>query len=333
MFVFVEFYLYYKLFLYISYQKLAFIMKQTLKNYLFTLFILISAGSALIFPSFFLSINGFPLKKLIVPLIQVIMFGMGTTMSLEDFRGVLKMPKAVLVGLVCQFSIMPLVGFALVHVFCFPAEVAAGVILIGCSPSGLASNVMAYIAKANVALSITITSIATLVAPILTPLLMKLLAGQFIEVSVSTMMLDVAKMILLPIFLGLLINWIFRKYIHILHRIMPLVSMAGIIIIISIITATGRDSLLSIGFALILCTLLHNLSGYLLGYGGAKLAGLPEQDCRTVAIEVGLQNGGLASGIALQMGKVATVGLAPALFGPIMNITGSLLANYWHKTK
>ena len=114
---------------------------------------------------------------------------------------------------------------------------------------------------------------------------------------------------------------------------MPLVSMVGIALIICIITAAGRDSLLKVGGALVLCTLIHNLAGFLFGYWGGRLLKLPEQDCRTVAIEVGLQNGGLASGIALQMGKVATVGLAPALFGPIMNVTGSLLASWWSKRK
>jgi BASS family bile acid:Na+ symporter len=190
---------------------------------------------------------------------------------------------------------------------------------------------MAYIAKANVALSLTITSCATFLAPILTPLLMKLLGGAFIEVDFFKMMIEILKIIILPIGVGLLVNKIFRNQAQFLNRYMPLVSMAGIALIICIITAAGRESLLKVGGILVICTLIHNISGYLLGYWGARLLKLPEQDCRTVAIEVGLQNGGLASGIALQMGKVATVGLAPALFGPIMNITGSLLASWWSK--
>ncbi|MEZ4900528.1 MAG: bile acid:sodium symporter family protein [Spirosomataceae bacterium] len=208
---------------------------------------------------------------------------------------------------------------------------AAGVILIGCSPSGLASNVMAYIAKANVALSLTITSCATLLAPLLTPLLMKVLGGQFIEVEFYKMMIDILKIIILPIGVGLIVNRVFRNQTELLNKYMPLVSMAGIALIICIITAAGRDSLLEVGGLLVFCMLIHNLMGFLMGYWSARILKLPEQDCRTVAIEVGLQNGGLASGIALQMGKVATVGLAPALFGPIMNITGSLLASWWSK--
>ncbi len=302
-----------------------------MKNYLYTLSIVVAATLAMFYPAPFTQIGDFQLKSLILPLLQIIMFGMGTTMSPKDFEAVVKSPKSVLIGIVCQFTIMPLIGFSLATLFEFPAEIAAGVILIGCSPSGLASNVMAYIAKANVALSLTITSLATLLAPVLTPLLMKLLGGAFIEVDFFKMMIEILKIIILPIGLGLLVNRLFRHQADFLNKYMPLVSMAGIALIICIITAAGRDSLLKVGGVLVLCTLIHNLSGYVLGYWSSKLLRLPEQDCRTVAIEVGLQNGGLASGIALQMGKVATVGLAPALFGPIMNITGSLLASWWSK--
>jgi bile acid:Na+ symporter, BASS family len=302
-----------------------------MKNYLFTFCIIIAVAISMVFPQYFIEINGFPLKKLIIPLLQIIMFGMGTTMSWGDFLAVVKTPKAVIVGLVCQFTIMPIVGFTLANVFSFPNEIAAGIVLIGCSPSGLASNVMAYIAKANVALSITITSIATLLAPILTPALMKLLAGQFIDISFWSMMQDILKMIIFPIILGLVVNKVLGKHINILNRILPIVSMAGIAFIIVIITAAGRDSLLSIGGILIFAVLIHNVLGYLLGYWGGRLFGLDEQSCRTIAIEVGLQNAGLASGLALQMGKVATVGLAAALFGPIMNTSGSLLATWWGK--
>jgi len=304
-----------------------------MKNYLYTLSIIVAATAAMFFPQAFTQIGDFQLKTLILPLLQIIMFGMGTTMSPKDFEAVVKSPKSVVIGLVCQFTIMPLIGYGLATSFNFPPEVSAGIILIGCSPSGLASNVMAYIAKANVALSLTITSCATLLAPVLTPLLMKILGGEFIEVNFVQMMIDILKIIILPIGVGLLVNRIFRNQTEFLNRYMPLVSMAGIALIICIITAAGRDSLLKVGGLLVVCMLIHNLMGFLMGYWSARLLKLPEQDCRTVAIEVGLQNGGLASGIALQMGKVATVGLAPALFGPIMNITGSLLASWWGKSK
>jgi bile acid:Na+ symporter, BASS family len=302
-----------------------------MKNYLFTLILLLGVVLALVFPQYFLSVGGFPLKKLIIPLIQILMLGMGTTMSLNDFSQVLSRPKAVAIGLLCQFTIMPTLGFILANSFNFPPEIAAGIVLIGCSPSGLASNVMAYIAKANVPLSITITSCATLMAPILTPALMKLLAGQFIEIQFWSMMVDILNMIIVPIALGLILNRILGKHVATFEHILSVLSMSSIVIIVTIITAAGRDALLTVGGQLVLVVLLHNLFGYLLGYWGARLFGMPEQDCRTVAIEVGLQNGGLASGLAIQMGKVATVGLAPALFGPIMNTTGSILAAWWKR--
>jgi BASS family bile acid:Na+ symporter len=299
------------------------------RNLIYTALIIAAVVIALVFPGPFVSINGFQLKKLIVPLLQIIMLGMGTTMSLQDFEGVIRQPRAVFIGVMCHFMIMPLLGYTLANTFNFPPEIAAGVVLIGCSPSGLASNVMCFIAKANVPLSITITTLATLLAPLLMPALMKLLAGQFIEISYWKMTVEITEIVILPVIVGLILNRIFHKSALVINRIMPLISMAGIVLIVAIITAAGRDSLLTVGWTLALCVLIHNLTGFTLGYWSARLFGMDEQSCRTVAIEVGLQNGGLASGIAVQMGKVATVGLAPALFGPIMNTTGSLLATFW----
>ncbi len=302
------------------------------RNLIYTALIILSVIIGLSFPQYLTHVGDFQLKKLIVPLLQIIMLGMGTTMSLADFEGVIKQPRAVFIGVACHFLIMPLLGFTLANVFRFPAEIAAGVVLIGCSPSGLASNVMCFIAKANVPLSITITTIATLLAPFLMPALMTLLAGQFIQISFGDMMLDIMKIVILPVVIGLVLNRLFRSSAMFINRVMPLVSMAGIVLIVAIITAAGQHALLTVGWTLALCVLIHNLTGFFLGYWSARLFGMDEQSCRTVAIEVGLQNGGLASGIAVQMGKVATVGLAPALFGPIMNTTGSLLATFWsHK--
>jgi BASS family bile acid:Na+ symporter len=288
---------------------------------------------------------------------------------------------------------MPLVGFGIAHLFHFPPEISAGIILIGCVPSGLASNVMSYIARANLALAVTIGAISTLLSPILTPILMRWLGGQYIEVNFWNMMLDILNMIILPIIAGfifnlffigkgnnrskilqlaiyliliLITNLVYMKSKHTdasgfltavaksflwfyflpmilagllrfflkgnnqwIGKILSLTSMVGIAVIITIITAAGRDSLLKVGILLIITSLLHNLTGYTLGYTVSWLSGMPEKDRRTVAFEVGMQNGGLASGLALQMGKIATVGLAPAIFGPLMNVTGSALANWW----
>ncbi|PRY16375.1 BASS family bile acid:Na+ symporter [Pontibacter ummariensis] len=302
-----------------------------LKGFAYTVMIFAAVTTALYYPGYFVEVNGVNLAVLITPLIQLIMFGMGTSMSVQDFVGVAKMPKGVLIGILCQFTIMPFLGFTLANLSGFSPEIAAGIILIGCSPSGLASNVMNYLAKANLALSITITAITTLLAPLFTPLLMKLLAGAMVEIQILDMMWDIFKMVIIPIGAGLLFNKLLSGKAKWLDDAMPVVSMLGIAFIIVIITAAGRDSLLDIGAMLILIVMVHNIAGYILGYWAGKLFRMDERDCRTIAIEVGMQNGGLASGIAKGMGKIATVGLAPAVFGPLMNITGSILASYWHR--
>ncbi len=302
---------------------------EAFKGFGFALWIFASVAVSMSFPQWFTQIGSLESKALIVPLLQIIMFGMGTTMSLNDFVGVVKMPKAVIIGLVCQFTIMPIVGFSLAFSFGFDPAIAAGIILVGSSPSGLASNVMAYIAKANLALSITLTAVATLLSPLMTPLLMKLFAGTLIEVDPVGMMFSILKMVIIPIILGLAVHHLLANRAKILEKVMPIVSMVGIVVIIAIITALGRDNLLQIGPLLILACLIHNLAGYGLGYSACKVMGMDESSCRTIALEVGLQNGGMASGIAAAMDKVATLGLAPAVFGPMMNITGSTLANFW----
>ncbi len=366
---------------------------QSVKGFTYTIWIFTAVTASMFYPQFFTSIGNFQLKLLIVPLLQIIMFGMGSQMSLNDFTGVIKMPKGVVIGVASHYLIMPLVALSISYIFNFPPEIAAGIILIGCVPSGLASNVMSYIAHANLALAVTIGAISTLLSPFVTPLLMKLLGGQFIEVNFWSMMLDILNMIILPIVAGFIFNlfnmgkerlklkaiqmtgffiiilltnlvylkakqsdftgflvafvrsmgWfyllpiagaiILRHFLKgdklLMGKILSFLSMAGIAVIITIITATGRDSLLKVGALLMLTSLLHNITGYSLGYSVSWLFGMPEKDRRTVAFEVGMQNGGLASGLALQMGKVATVGLAPAIFGPLMNVTGSALASWW----
>jgi BASS family bile acid:Na+ symporter len=302
-----------------------------LKRFAYTVIIFAAVSLAMYYPSHFIELNGYKFANLITPLIQLIMFGMGTSMSLHDFAGVVKTPKGVFIGVTSHFIIMPLIGFSLATASHFQPEIAAGIILIGCSPNGMASNVISYLAKANLALSITITAVSTMLAPFLTPLLMKLLAGSFIQIDTGKMMFDIFKMVIIPIGAGLVFNRIFIGKVKWLDTAMPIVSMFGITFIIVIITAAGRESLLTIGPLLLLLVLIHNLLGYTLGYWSGRLFKMNERDCRTMAIEVGMQNGGLASGIAKEMGKMATVGLAPAVFGPLMNITGSILASWWHK--
>lgn len=365
------------------------------KGFSYTIMIFAAVTISMFYPGLFIKWGTFELKATIVPLLQVIMFGMGSQMSFRDFAGVVRMPKGVLLGLACQFTIMPVIGFTIATTFGFPPEVAAGIILVGTSPSGLASNVMSFIARANLALSVTLTAVATMLAPLITPSLMKLLAGQFVPIDFWGMMLSIINIVILPIVGGLMFNavaygkenlrsitiqgavylliiagknlilfltaelttgatlgqfgkdviwflllpvvasFLFNRLAggnkSVLDKVMAFFSMAGIGIIITVITAAGRESLMEIGFLLILACLLHNSAGYFLGYWICKLARMDEKSCRTIALEVGMQNGGLASGIALQMGKVATIGLAPAVFGPMMNITGSSLATWWRR--
>jgi BASS family bile acid:Na+ symporter len=368
----------------------------TLKSYQYTAWIIAAVVAAMIYPAQLLHWGDFDLRNkwLVLIVIQLVMFGMGTQMSLRDFAGVAKMPWGVIVAVASQFIVMPLVGFALTKIFTLPDEIAAGVILIGACSSGLASNVMCYIAKANLALSITATAVTTLVAPFMTPLWMSVLAGQLVPVDFTKMMMEIVKMVIVPIGAALLGDWLahaaparrrivfiaaafsaalavylfsnaspladpaLSKPLHItldslrflaaaivagviyyllvriaptLPRRMPLLSMAGIVYFTTVTTAAGRDNLLLVGGLLFLVAILHNTFGYILGYTLAWLARLDKASCRTVAIEVGLQNGGMASGLAASMGKLATVGLAAAVFSPWMNISGSLLANYWRR--
>lgn len=369
---------------------------KTLRGYQFTAWITAAVTAAMIYPANILHIGDVDLRNkwLLLIIVQLVMFGMGTQMSLKDFAGVAKSPRGVLVGIVCHFSVMPLVGFALIKTFHFEPEIAAGIILIGSCSSGLASNVMAYIAKSNLALSVTVTAVTTMLAPIMTPLWMKLLAGQLIEIKFLNMMVEIIKIVLVPVgaallhdylkhasprgrnivlglaafglaWLAFLVvggwNWIkahtdangsmgvalfgfilsavvagvafhwLTLRLKSLESWMPKFSMFGIIYFTLVTTAAGRDNLLQIGGLLFLAAAIHNASGYGFGYWLSRAAGLDKNSARSVAFEVGLQNGGMASGIAGAMGKLGTMGLAAAIFSPWMNISGSILANYWHK--
>jgi BASS family bile acid:Na+ symporter len=306
--------------------------KPHLRTYAFSVWVMAFVTASMFYPEVFRRWWDFELKTLMVPLIQVIMFGMGTTLSVDDFSRVLKMPWAVLVGMLLQFTVMPLVGWTLAKSFGFPPEVAAGVVLIGSCPGGVASNVMTYLARGNVALSVTMTACSTLVSPLMTPLMMWFLAGALIEVPVLGMMWSIIKMIIVPIAAGLVANKILRELGlrgAWLDRGLSFVAMASICFIIAIITSLSRDELMVVGLALIAAAILHNGIGYVFGYTGARLLGLDESSCRTVAIEVGLQNGGMASGLAVNVLKSSNAALAPAIFGPWMNISGSVLASWW----
>ena len=366
---------------------------QPTKGLSFTMWMFTAVTTAMFYPQYFVSMGGFQLKSLIVPLLQIIMFGMGSQMSLNDFTGVIKMPKGVVIGVSAHYLVMPLMAFAITQVFNFPPEISAGIILVGCVPSGLASNVMSLLANANLALAVTIGAITTIISPFVTPFLMKVIGGQYVSVDVWKMMLDIIHMMIFPIIAGFIFNLInggkensrskaielasyfviillanliymkvhqtgftgyliasakslalffllpsavgmlFRYFLKgdkvLMKKILSLLSMVGIAIIVTVITAAGRNSLLQVGALLLIMTIFHNIAGYALGYGAAWMFKMPEQDRRTIAFEVGMPNAGLASGLALAMGNIATIGLAPAIYGPLMNVTGSTLASWW----
>jgi bile acid:Na+ symporter, BASS family len=349
-------------------------LNATLRTFAFTCWVFAFFLASLVYPKVFLVVGGFDQKTLIVPLIQVIMFGMGATLSLRDFSNALKMPKAVLIGIALQYSVMPVLGWAIATSFGFEPEVAAGIILIGSCPGGVASNVMAYLAKGNVALSVTMTACSTVLAPFVTPIAMKLLAGRLIEIDVLGMLLSIVNLILLPIAAGLAIHYLLNSTIRgtiwrplsvgagilsfvlagffvsaetqlysiagafllmsclrrsWLERGLPIISMTGICYIIAIIAANSRDSILTVGAGLFIAAILHNSLGYLFGYGVARVSKLPESDCRTVALEVGMQNGGMGSALAMGVLKSSNAALGSVIFGTWMNLSGSVLASWW----
>lgn len=301
-----------------------------LKGFSYTILIFASVSLSMYYPDYFKSIGGFNLSATIVPMLQLIMFGMGTELTLKDFAQIVKMPKGVLIGVICHYTIMPFIGFGVANVFNFPPEIAAGIILVGCSPSGLASNVMCYLSRGNLALSVSVTTVSTLVAPILTPLLMQLLGGSFISIAFLDMVWEMVEMVVVPVAAGIIVRHLFKGSSQVLSKVMPVTSMIGIVIILVVIIAKGRDALMQVGGLIILATLLHNCLGYLLGYWSGRLVGFGERDSRTIALEVGMQNAGLASALASKISSNAAVALAPAVFGPTMNITGSLLSSWWH---
>jgi len=296
----------------------------------FTAAVTTCVAAALLYPHLFLTVGSYKLTGLIVPLIQIIMFGMGTTLGLADFARVLAMPWGVLVGTVLQFGVMPCAGFLLARAFGFDGEVAAGIVLVGAAPGGVASNVMTYLAGGNVALSVTMTAVSTLLSPVFTPLAMQGLAGRFVPVDAWAMMVSIIQMIILPIIAGLALNRLLRDQ-RWMPRVLPIVSMTAICAIITIITANSRDQLIAVAGALIGVVICHNVIGFTLGYWGARLCRLSEADSRTASIEVGLQNAGMASGLAISVLHSTDAGLAAAIFGPWMNAAGSVLASYWRQ--
>ncbi|GAA0740975.1 bile acid:sodium symporter family protein [Clostridium oceanicum] len=293
-------------------------------KYFALLIIIISAG-ALYTPNTFK-----PIVPHIPVLLGVIMFGMGMTLKGEDFKLILKNPKPVLIGATAQFTIMPLIAFVLCYIFKLPPDFAAGVILVGTCPGGTASNVIAYLAKGDVALSVSMTTVTTMLAPILTPILTLLLAGKFIPVSAYAMFLSIVKVILLPILLSIIIKNIFKGKIEAISEILPLLSIVCIMLINAGIVGANSSKIISCALILFVITMLHNTLGLCSGYFIAKFFGLSEEKRRTLSFEVGVQNAGL--GVSLATSHFTPMAALPAAVAVVWHlIAAPILAGFWSK--
>ncbi|HCN79011.1 MAG TPA: bile acid:sodium symporter [Verrucomicrobiales bacterium] len=297
----------------------------------FTFTVLAFGAAAFSFPAWFIAPGGFEMKQIIAPLVQLILLCMGMTLTLGDFARVLSMPRAVIAGAALQYSIMPLAGFAFARLFGLEKEVAAGLILIGSCPGGVSSNVITYLAKGNVPLSVTMTAFSTLLSPFITPFAMQWLAGAYVPVEVGPMMLSILKMIIAPLAIGFAIRRFVPRVADKLVRALPPLAMLSIAVIVAITVAISRDDLIEVGLILLAASACHNAAGYALGYGAARMLGLDTRDSRTMALEVGLQNGGMATGLAFNVLHSPAAALAAATFGPWSAITSSMLASWWRK--
>ena len=312
---------------------------QFLRHQSFGIAVLASAGVAFAFPSAFDTWCGVKLLSLVVPAIQLIMFGMGTTLSLGDFLRVAKRPWAVATGVVLQFLVMPVVGFSLAKVFGFSGELAAGCVLVGSVAGGTASNVIAFLAKADVALSVTMTCCSTLLSPFVTPLAMKVLAGCFVEIDAAKMMVEILKVVIVPILAGGIVHRLLRRLFDahkaVCDRVLSILSISGICFTLLALTAPSRDTFASAGVAIVAAAVIHNAIGYLSGYWLTRFVGrfarLGEIEARTVALEVGLQNGGMAGALAISVLGSAVAALPANVFSIWMNFSGSIIASIWSR--
>ncbi len=264
-------------------------------------------------------------------LLGIVMFGMGLTLKASDFAEVFKHPKDVVLGAVCQFTLMPLIAFVLCKVFRLPTELAVGVILVGTCPGGTSSNVMTYLSHGDVPLSVCMTAVSTLLAPIMTPLLTLLYAGQTVDVNVGAMFLSVLRVVMLPIVLGLVVNHFFGKFTEKAAKALPLVSTTAIVMIVAAVVSVNSARLMTVGGLIVAVVVCHNLLGYLTGYLVAKVLRLDTTKCRAISIEVGMQNSGLATSLATtHFAQYPLAAVPGAVFSVWHNISGALLAGFFN---
>lgn len=292
---------------------------------LFPLWAILASALAMYVPQIFI-----PLKPAIAPLLGLVMFGMGVTLTGRHFLTVLQRPLVVLIGVTLQFLLMPFAGWVCAIMLDLPPQLLVGIVLVGASPGGTASNVICYLANGDVALSITLTIASTLLALVATPLLTLLYAGRVVPVPVSDMLLSILQIIVVPVVLGVLANHFLRRRMAALQAVFRTVSVLSIVVIIAIIVALNRQQLVTLSAGLAVAVVLHNGAGLLGGYWLPRWLGRDERECRTLAIEVGMQNSGLAVALAVKYFS-ATAALPGALFSVWHNLSGSLLAAWWSR--
>ncbi|NDJ27288.1 sodium transporter [Campylobacter sp. MIT 12-8780] len=286
--------------------------------------ILLIAALALFYPS---SVS-FIKASYINYLLMIVMFGMGLAMRASDFAFVLKRPKDLSIGVIAQFTLMPLIAFVLCFLFNLPLELAIGVILVGTCPGGTSSNVITYLAKGDLALSVSITSFSTFLAPLLTPLLTLLFVGERVEVNVFAMFFSIVQIVIFPILLGLLISYFFPRFTARIEEILPLISVLAIMAIVACVVSINSAKLMQIGLLIIIVVMLHNVLGYILGYLLAKILKMPLAKRKAICIEVGMQNSALATSLAAtHFASMPLAAVAGALFSVWHNISGAILAN------
>ncbi len=291
----------------------------------FALIVLAAGGLALATPDTF---SGW--GPAVPWLLTVIMLGMGMTLRPVDFAIIAKRPWALILGIAAQYTVMPGLGWGIAHALDMSPVLTAGMILVGCAPGGTASNVMVFLAKGDTALSVAMTSVSTLLAPILTPLLVLLLVGEDLPVGAGDLVVSIVKIVLVPVILGVVLRLAFPRLVDRIVDVLPLVSVAGITGVVLAVVAGSASTLTSVGFTIVLAVVLHNVGGLTLGYAIGSLCRLPRSSRRAVSIEVGMQNSGLAAALATVHFAPAAA-LPAAIFSVWHNVSGSLLASYWSR--
>lgn len=292
---------------------------------LFPVLILLGGLCGMLMPQAFLGLSSW-----INPLLMVIMFCMGLTLTMPDFALVFKNPLPVLGGVAAQFIIMPSMGWLVATMLQLEPALAAGLILVGCAPGGTASNVVSYLARGNVALSVAMTSVSTLLAPLLTPALALWLAGQYMPVDAGSMAISVVQIVLIPVVLGIFLRMLFNRFVDKVSGALPWLSVLAITFVVTVIVAGSAQTIVTAGLLVLVAVVLHNALGLALGYAIGILLRVPEDSRRTIAIEVGMQNSGLAGGLAKQYFSPEAA-LPGAVFSVWHNLSGALIAAYWRR--